>query len=314
LQLILDKGITGDWLKSPLQFYDDIEMPGVKAFGVDAAQDVQPTSHLPQKRMAELDNLKLRREFVKKSRLQVLGERVQSLMKFTLPTARFDDTSLGAGVLLVLLPVGLLSIRDPRALVLVCPTVPFVVGYSFYPEMLDHYCIAVAPAMIYLLVLGVRSLTLAFPIARGWLGSAIPLSVVALSIASLPELHRDASLPAEDRHHTFDDDSFPATGFNYETLPDQVEKPALVLYRYWKLKPGEPRNYNDEPVYNVDVADIDQAPIIRAHDLGDRDGEIINYYAKIQPSRHVYIVDRENLQIQSLGSAGEIARKWAAQK
>jgi len=314
LQLILDKGITGHWLKSPLQYYDDIEMPGVKAFGVDSAHDVEPTSHLPQKQLQERAILALQSEFAKKSRIHVLGERIRSLLKFTLPTARFDDTSFGAGVLLVLLPVGLFSIRDPRALVLVSPIIPFVVGYSFYPEMLDHYCIAVAPGMIYLLVLGVRSVAFAWPSARGIIGSSIPLAVVALAIASLPELHRDTSLPAEDRHHTFDDDSFSATGFNYETLPDEVEKPALVLYRYWKLKPGEQRNFNDEPVYNVDVADIDKAPIIRAHDLGDRDREIIDYYAKIQPERHVYIVDRETLQVQSLGTAGDLAKQWKTPK
>jgi hypothetical protein len=312
LQLILDKGITGQWLKSPLQYYDDVEMPGIKAFGVDSTHDVTLTSHLPQKQLQERAILAMRREFSKKSRIVVLGERVESLLKFTLPTARSDATSLGAGLLLILLPVGLFSIRDPRAIVLVAPIIPFIIGYAFYSEMLDHYCIAVAPGIIYLLVLGVRSVERAWPRERAFVGSSIPLAVIALSIASLPELHRDTSLPVEDRRHTFDDDSFAATGFNYETLPDKVEKPALVLYRYWNLKPGEQRNFSDEPVYNVDVADIDKAPIIRAHDLGDRDREIIDYYAKIQPDRHVYIVDRENLQIQSLGTAGDIAKRIAS--
>ena len=48
----------------------------------------------------------------------------------------------------------------------------------------------------------------------------------------------------------FDDDSWPATTFNYEVLPTQVKTPALVLYRYYRPKNGVLEgNPNDEPVY-----------------------------------------------------------------
>ena len=50
----------------------------------------------------------------------------------------------------------------------------------------------------------------------------------------------------------------------------------------------------DEPVYNWDARDWpDDAPIIRAHDLGpQRNGELFRYYAQHQPGRQVWYVDR----------------------
>ena len=52
-------------------------------------------------------------------------------------------------------------------------------------------------------------------------------------------------------------------------------EPAVILFRY---HPG--MNFFEEPVYNTDVAWPDDAPIIRAHDLGwPRDRQIVEYYA-----------------------------------
>jgi hypothetical protein len=65
-------------------------------------------------------------------------------------------------------------------------------------------------------------------------------------------------------------------------------------------------------VYNVDVAWPDDALIIRAHDLGARDVEIIEYYGRAQPQRNVYVVDRAelpNLQAHLVGKAGELSQR-----
>jgi hypothetical protein len=86
-----------------------------------------------------------------------------------------------------------------------------------------------------------------------------------------------------------------------------VRTPAVVLFTY---QPGSP--IPEEPVYNTDVAWPDNAPIIRAHDLGPaRNPEIFAYYAKTQPDRTFYIFDWSKVQsaegpLKLLGTAREL--------
>src|SRR5439155_13100143 len=51
LQLILDRGVTGSWLKTPMQQYAEVELPGLSAYGRGGFNpaDVKPSSTLPQK-------------------------------------------------------------------------------------------------------------------------------------------------------------------------------------------------------------------------------------------------------------------------
>jgi hypothetical protein len=78
----------------------------------------------------------------------------------------------------------------------------------------------------------------------------------------------------------------------------------VVLFRYHRGL-----NFHEEPVYNYDAPAIDDNPIIRAHDLGDRNIEIARYYAEHQPDRHFYLFDRgstdEQHLITPLGTATE---------
>src|SRR4029079_921041 len=84
----------------------------------------------------------------------------------------------------------------------------------------------------------------------------------------------------------------PADGFQ-ERVPQSdvqtkiemlVQRPAVVLF-------GTPPDLWTEMVYNTDVASPDDAPIIRAHDLGLRDAELIDYYGQRQPDRTIYQFD-----------------------
>jgi hypothetical protein len=60
-----------------------------------------------------------------------------------------------------------------------------------------------------------------------------------------------------------------------------------VLFTY-----PEHGNYNEEPVYNIDVPWPDDAAVIRAHDLGPaKNQEIFDYYARTQPDRTFYQFD-----------------------
>jgi hypothetical protein len=89
----------------------------------------------------------------------------------------------------------------------------------------------------------------------------------------------------------------------YKDLPGKVKQPALVLFRY-KQGVDSP---HEEPVYNIDVVNIDDAPIIKAHDLGPaRNAEIIRYYAERQPNRRVYLCDRATRTLTDLGPAGTL--------
>ncbi len=94
--------------------------------------------------------------------------------------------------------------------------------------------------------------------------------------------------------------------YSHKYLPTLVDTPALVLFKY---RPGA--SIYTEPVYNESVAWPDDAEIVRAQDLGPkRDREIVDYYARIQPERHVYILDRGNLDLRYYGTAGELARRF----
>ena len=64
--------------------------------------------------------------------------------------------------------------------------------------------------------------------------------------------------------------------------------PAVVLFRF------DPRveSFHDDPVYNDGVAFPDDAPVIRARDLGpEKNRDIIHYHAQHQPDRVFYIYD-----------------------
>jgi hypothetical protein len=81
-------------------------------------------------------------------------------------------------------------------------------------------------------------------------------------------------------------------------------QPALVFFRY----PADDHNaWRHEQVYNVDAADIDAQTVIRAQDLGDRDGELIRYYAARQAQRIVYRFENDMSEPQRLGTAAELA-------
>jgi hypothetical protein len=62
-----------------------------------------------------------------------------------------------------------------------------------------------------------------------------------------------------------------------------------VLFRY---QPGV--SIQREPVYNVDTKNIDDADVIRAHNVpGEANRRLLEHYAARQPQRHVYRVLRK---------------------
>ena len=299
LQFILNKGVTGRFLETPFQYYyEDVEFVGISARGMPKP-DAHATSSLPQKRLfGKYFVLETQREYATASLLSRLRTRVRTLLPG--PAKSIESGDLPSPLLVLLLPAGLLALNDPRRLVVCAPAPLFIAGYMFYPLFLNHYCVTVMPGMIFCMLLGIVAIGNAWPKHRALITTTLSLIVLGLAVTSLPEFHM----------HEYDDSTWPVTTFNYDTLPAQVQTPALVLYRYWTQEDvGTERNFNDEPVYNLDVAWPDDAPIIRANDLGPRDAQIIEYYGRIQPERNVYIVARGELKLHLLGRAGELAER-----
>ena len=87
-------------------------------------------------------------------------------------------------------------------------------------------------------------------------------------------------------------------------LANLPHKPAVVLFHY-----SAEANVHEEPVYNTDVAWPDDAPVIRAHDLGPRNVEIFRYYAARQPDRFFYRFDRADNSLKPLGYARDLAKQ-----
>jgi hypothetical protein len=135
-----------------------------------------------------------------------------------------------------------------------------------------------------------------------WLPSAnvlLPLCALAIGLGSYPELSGDLA----------SDCDTPAPARAEQAVADHVTAPALVFFTYHSSQDHSPMGeFHYEPVYNLVTGWPDDEPITRAQDLGEaKDTELIAYYAKVQPYRQVYMLDRDSCAVRSLGTAGDLA-------
>jgi hypothetical protein len=303
LQLYFNKGVTGRWLQTPYTYYLERDQPrtslGFHAF--DPA--LVPESALAQKRDYYRQFM---HHFIQEHQpATVLGVWARKSLPMLF------EATLPARVLVVLVPVGLLGLTDIRRRVVWAPLPLFVAGYVLNTFFLEHYAAAVIPAVLLSVVLGLRALEEAWPTRAGFIRAAGTLVVVVVSLTSLYEFNPVATALDRDeatkRKHRIDDETFrsPTLRFARE-VEGMVEKPAVVLFRY---PPGSPvSTIIEEPVYNTDVAWPDDAPVIRAHDLGERNREIFDYYAQRQPERMFYRFDRATGTVTPIGKARDLAR------
>lgn len=223
----------------------------------------------------------------------LLRERLPVLGKVTTPNR----------LLWLLVPFGVIAMFRFHArerIVLAAPLIGLVAFYAMFAYLLPWYCVVVAPAVILLVLLGKDFFerncgTRHRPIA----GAVLSIALVAAAVTSLPGVDREMI-----------DDGYPAPvmWFSYVEAKKTVQQPAIILFRY---RPGD--NINEEPVYNVDAMTPDDAPIIRAHDLGPaRNAALFDYYAKRQPQRTVYLFDRATRTLLILGNVAELARQRGA--
>jgi hypothetical protein len=171
----------------------------------------------------------------------------------------------------------------------------FVLVYAINPFLLPWYPLTVVPAVLLMVMASFRLAERLWPRVAASVSVLSVILPLGLAMGTLPELNtrvRDQRSHTESLMH-----------WVYNDLPGKVQQPALVLFTY---KSGVDTPH-EEPVYNLDVVNIDDAPIIKAHDLGSaRDTEIIRYYAERQPNRRVYLCDLATRRLTDLGAAGTL--------
>ncbi|HZL37125.1 MAG TPA: glycosyltransferase family 39 protein [Tepidisphaeraceae bacterium] len=301
LQLAFDVGVTGHPLAPPYGYYLERDQPG-SAFGFHRYDpSAQPQSSLPEKH-------EYYDKWVRPYLRSHLPPNVPGLWGRTY-FPMLVDTTMQCRLLLVFVPLGLLGLAGARRRVL-CAALPlFVVIYAFNPFFLEHYALLIIPAIITLILLGGAALASGWPRFQRQIYAAFAAILLTVSITSLWEVnHLISPSPTAISDETF---KSPYLRFVNTQLPQFVDQPAVVLFTY------HPGRFFEEPVYNWDVATPNDAPIIRAHDLGDvRNREIFAYYARTQPSRTFYRCDFDPakandpagpLKLQKLGKARDLA-------
>jgi hypothetical protein len=319
LQLVFDRGVTGHWFRPPITQYGLDNFPGVSGPRSADLATAESPSRLPQVRDYYRDFLR-----------PVLQDPMPGGFLHTWVAGRLvpmADNAVPYRVLFLLIPVGLLALMrgggagvrsvggvpqgepaaraEPRPplsksgprVALAAGAVLMPLAYTFWPFFLNHYALAVVPAFILLTLLGARGLRMRWPATA----APVTVALVVLAVAALPEVRgrRDPRLDA------------PLLDDIDNRLADVERKPAVVLFRYHSPPAGSGATpFHLEPVYNIDTARIDAAPVVRAHDLGPAENHrIFDYYAKTDPRRSFYLYDRSTAELKYLGRAGDLAAR-----
>jgi 4-amino-4-deoxy-L-arabinose transferase-like glycosyltransferase len=283
LQVGFDLGVTGKPLKTPYVFYLEQNQPG-SVFGSGTKQMARPHSTLWQKQIyfAQLAGGEAQER--KQGLMAWAGLRLNMAASATLPCA----------AMLVLVPAGLMLAGQRGRWVMLLAIPVFLIGYAFNPFFLLHYAIPLAAATALCAVLGAKALeeagtSLAY---RRFAGTFLTLAIVALAIGALPQLNA--------RVH---DEPYRTPLLDHvERSLAEIPGPAVVFFHF-----SRNCNVHEEPVYNMSAAWPDDARIIRAQDLGPRNGELLRYYAIRQPERTYYIMDRQSGILLPLGNAAQAA-------
>jgi hypothetical protein len=288
LQVVDNYGITGHFFKTPYREYVDQNSPEIAYAGGDAAAPA-PKTKLLQKLIYD-------RDF---NQPEVLadspGHRLSRWLNWKLLFIARGTTP--TPLLLVFWPVGFAAAGN-RRWVLPVMFVGFVVLYAPFPFMLGHYPVVASPGVIAGIVMGIYAIS---ELGLRWRDRIVCALVVLVTASAIFEMGASLPPPGDDPQY------YATVAYAHNQLPAEVKIPAVVLVRF-----REYNNPHQEIVYNTDTIWPDDAPIIKAQDLGpERDGEIIRYYARTQPGRNFYLVDRGLAELKAvpLGTARELAAK-----
>jgi hypothetical protein len=296
LQLAFDYGVTGHALRPPISEYGRANFPGLE-LGYRPHPEAQAGSPSLRPQVRDFYDIFLKENLTwharKPFKEAFLHDRLEQHADCALPVHAFY----------VLLPLGLVGLwRRPHAgvaaaLIVGALALPFV--YTFWPPWVRFYGMLSAIGFIVPALLGAELVRRTFPRA----GAAVALAVVALSIGAMPEVRSAfGRQPWDDIRDRTVQAQF-LTDINVK-LGSLGQTPAVVLFRY---VPGHAPVF-EEPVYNIDSANPDDAEVIRANDLGERNREIFDYYAKREPRRFFYRYDRQTLELTPLGWDKDLAK------
>jgi hypothetical protein len=303
LQLVYDKGVTGDYKTLPWNYYAQRYDPYDSMSRAPIDPNVRPMSTLPQKqRFFDEFTVAAYREKIGKSRLDGLVDRAARTFAGP-PLEEQEKTrliygSLPSPLLIALLPVGLLGLSDRRRWAVWLALPLFVLIYASYTFFLPHYAVAIVPAVILNVLAAKVVLQRTWPSVSRPIGLVFTLGVAALALTALPEINSSR------RDQWFD---APLLRQVDRDLAQIDRRPAIVLFIY-----DPDRLVHEEPVFNTGAAWPDDAMVIRAHDLGDANARLFAYYAKQSPGRVVYRYDEKDEALKYLGTVAELDRAGAA--
>jgi hypothetical protein len=284
IQAALNYGATGHCLRDPATMNLNRDTPG----GAYGFHPFDPNAHAHSvTRQKQLDYDLWAVPFLRNHRPGLI---LHNLWKRRLP--EIADATLPARAVLILLPIGALGLRGQRW-VLFATLPAFLVGYVPWAFFVEHYGVVMIPPVVLLVTLAVQRLRLTWPP----LGSAALAFTAVLALTDCYEFN-----------HAVWDEPFVSTWLR--ELHNTTESHAIILFTF-DFDPSTPdlvQQISQEPVYNTDVAWPDDAPLIRAHDLGERNIELFRYYAERDPSRQVYRFNRRTGDVVPLGKVGDLAQ------
>ncbi len=191
------------------------------------------------------------------------------------PTVAYG--SLPNGILLIFASVGVFQLGRKQRWVLFLPLPLTLSFYYFYTFYIVHYAVMVIPAMAIAVGLSPHVIAYHSSIRRTRIFAGALLAISVATISTFQGLGGPSDTYDFRELHSID-----------QAMSDLPHVPAVVFFTY-----GLGLNIHSEPVYNIATAQIDDALVVRAHDLGDDENyKLIAYYAVKQPARHVYYYNR----------------------
>lgn len=289
IQLPFNHAVTGSWLQTPFSWYADTYLPGT-GYGLgerEAATGPNVTAHY------HLSYHAFTKQFIEEvNELDPAGLFYSRLRTFCM-------TAAPHGAMLTFVPLALpLLLRRPRLWLLAAVFPLAVLLYLPYGFLLGQYAVATIPSLALLMVCGARCTAMMTGEMGGRrLGRAVGigclLGLLALTTRGIPGL---ALVGREDWYRV------PELRWIDRELA-ALPGTALVFF----TPPAVNGPIEAEAVYNLGFGFPDSARVVRAHDLGARNIELIRYYAVLQPQREVYHLDRTAETLEPLGGVAELA-------
>jgi hypothetical protein len=285
IQLAFNWRVTGNLFQTPFDFYTRAALPQ-STYGFHGADpNIRPTWDLPQ--VQDVYDGLLHGPLARHTPAQEFQtwrrEKLPAIFRNLLPHAS----------LMLLLPVGLVGLRGRRWVILAMLPL-FVVLYFPYVFFIKHYTLTVLPPVLLLIVVAIEVLANLSQSHRPQVLTFLVFAVSFMTISEWPQFHRTAG-----------DTIFIGGQLRRidQTLAALPHRPAIVLFRYVRGV-----STDEEPVYNTDVAWPDDAAVIRAHDRGEENAKLFDYYAQRQPQRWIYLYNRGDDSLIELGKVRDLAK------